>query len=102
MSLAHKCHALALLGLAVGSKVAAADGGQIALMQTQGAALESAVSMDKAEGLDPLVHGEQSGDSGTWCEAAGVRIVLYAFRHLRIVCAYVLERVLLTPRVRTG
>ena len=50
--------------------------GQVALMQTQGAALESAVSMDKAEGLDPLVQGEKSGDSGTWCEAACVRTVL--------------------------
>lgn len=50
-------------------------------MQTQGAALESSVSMDKAEWLDPLVHGEQTGDSGTWCESARVRFVLCSFTY---------------------
>ena len=55
-------------------------------MQTQGAALESSVSMDKAEGLDPLVSGGQSEDSGTWCEAACVRscVVRRAF----LVCCF--------------
>ena len=71
-------------------------------MQTQGAALESAVSMDKAEGLDPLVQGEQSGDSGAWCEAACVRTGLSAFRMFVYFISSCASASAANPRARTG